>query len=92
MNESLYSVRRPGENGMPLGELNQLVGLSGAEKSCLPHGVFENEESLSTRCQNQPQSSMKELMSGGSILSSYCIHIDSDIPAELKKKVMFWSF
>ena len=89
LSESLYGVKRAGENGMLLGELNQLVGLPGAEKSCLPHGVFEDEKPLSTTWQRHLQSSRKERGSGGAVLSNGCIYIDPDVSSELKKKVNF---
>ena len=89
LSESLYSVKRAGENGMPLGELNQLVGLPGAEKSCLPHEIFKAEKPLSATGLSHLQSSRKELRSGGAVLSSDCIYIDSDISTEMKKKVNF---
>ncbi|KAJ6824104.1 uncharacterized protein M6B38_129790 [Iris pallida] len=73
---------------MPLGDSNQLVGLRGAEKSCLPARAFEDGKSLSNSWQLPLQSSRKELRSSGSLFSSECIYIDSDISAELKKKVV----
>lgn len=84
LSESLYSVRCIGENGM----LNQLAGLPGAEKSCLPLGVFEDERQLSTIWQGHLRTSRKELLSGDAVLSSESIYVDSDVSAELKKKVV----
>ncbi|XP_020244275.1 uncharacterized protein LOC109822485 isoform X2 [Asparagus officinalis] len=70
------------------GELNQLAGLPGAEKSCLPTGVFEDEKSMSRIWQNHQQCSRKELRSSGAVLSGDCIYVDSDTSTELKKKVV----
>lgn len=92
LSESLYSVKHAGEDGMPLRELNQLIGLSGSEKSCLPLGFFEDEKSLSTIWRHHLQSSRKELRTGGAVLSSDCIYVDSDISTELRKKVKFEAY
>lgn len=88
LSEYLYSVRRLGENGMPLEELNKLAGLPGAEKSCLPHGVFEVEKHLSKTWQCHLQTSRREIGNGGAVLASNSIYIDSNISIELKKKVI----
>lgn len=89
LSESLYGVRFAGQNGMPLGELNQLIGLPGVAKSCLPLRVFEDEKPSCTMWQSHLQFSREELRSDGAVLSGGSIYVDPDISAELKKKVEF---
>lgn len=89
LNESLYSIKSVGESGLPLGEVNRLVGLTGSEKSCLPAIAFGDETSSNAAGQPQLPLSIKELRAGVSVFSNDCIFIDSGVSCELKKKVEF---
>ncbi|XP_077236394.1 uncharacterized protein LOC143877947 isoform X2 [Tasmannia lanceolata] len=88
LDETLYSVKSVGENGLPMKELNRLVGFTGSEYSCLP--TMMNDDSKLSNLARQPhqQSSGKESSrSRESVLANHCIYIDSNISTELQKKV-----
>lgn len=76
LNESLYSVRSLGENGLPLQELNQLAVLPGSQKSCLPLAVIE-----------EAKSSKREFEGRRPVFSEDVFYIDSNISVETKNKV-----
>ncbi|XP_057957752.1 uncharacterized protein LOC131150799 [Malania oleifera] len=89
LSESLYSVKSVGENGMHMDDLNQLVGLTNAENSCLPVGMRENAKLSKTTEEPQQQFSGRESKrSIGSTLSGHLMHVDSDICDELRSKVI----
>lgn len=87
LSESLYCVRSFGANGMPSGELNRLVGFTGAENTCLPAILHNDNRSSNKQWQPHLEVSGKKSKNGGSVFSSHSIYIDSSISAELMKKV-----
>jgi hypothetical protein len=76
LNESLYSLSSLGENGLPLGELNQVAVLPGNEKYCLPLAVIE-----------EAKSSKREWEGRRYIFTEDAFYIDPDMSAETKNKV-----
>uniref|UniRef100_A0A1D1Y567 DNA topoisomerase 2-binding protein 1 n=1 Tax=Anthurium amnicola TaxID=1678845 RepID=A0A1D1Y567_9ARAE len=87
MSETLYAVKCVGESGLPLQELNHLVNYRGLDKSCLP--IYEDRHRTSTTWQPHLPTSEKETLGNrGPILTNKVIHIDSNVPNDLKKKVV----
>ncbi|KAK1263888.1 hypothetical protein QJS04_geneDACA013513 [Acorus gramineus] len=89
LNESLYSVKSVGQNGLPVGDLNRLVGFTNAEKSCVPVLAYDESRLSNTNLQTFLQPPGQD--STGSwrpILASDRIYIDSNISPDLKTKVL----
>ncbi|XAR57558.1 hypothetical protein NMG60_11025739 [Bertholletia excelsa] len=85
LNESLYSVKSPGENGIPWTDLNQISRFADSGASCLPVTVHEdaNKSHLAMPfLENESKRSMGLTMSGLSL------YIDKDISPELRRKVV----
>ncbi|XP_058078838.1 uncharacterized protein LOC131227136 [Magnolia sinica] len=88
LSESLYNAKSVGENGLPVGEWNQLVGFAANENSCLPSMFREDNKAPTMTWQPHLQHSGKESSGNkGPVLASYCIYIDSNVSTEMQKKV-----
>ncbi|EMS60593.1 hypothetical protein TRIUR3_16582 [Triticum urartu] len=87
LDESLYSIKNIGENGLPLGESNRLVGLPVNEKSCLPPMIFQDKACSDTTRKHQLQAHREEPEHDVFIFTNDTIYIDPGISGEMKKKI-----
>ncbi|KAG8050093.1 hypothetical protein GUJ93_ZPchr0009g1511 [Zizania palustris] len=87
LDESLYSIKNIGENGMPLGDMNRLVGTPVSEKSCLPPMIFEDKACSDTTQKHQLQSPRKGHHHGEFVFTNDSMYIDPGISSEMRKKV-----
>ncbi|MCL7040408.1 hypothetical protein MKW94_005443, partial [Papaver nudicaule] len=87
LSESLYTVKSVIENVAQL-DFNRVVGSNGSEKSCLPIGVHELTKPSSISERLQVQLAGKEaIRSKESVFAGQFIYLDSELSAELKRKV-----
>ncbi|CAN6217799.1 unnamed protein product [Urochloa humidicola] len=87
LDESLYAIKNIGENGLPLGEFNRLVGVPVDEKSCLPPIIFQ-DKACSDMTHKQPlQTPRKETGGDELVFMNGTIYIDPGISGEMKKKI-----
>uniref|UniRef100_A0A453KUE1 DUF6699 domain-containing protein n=1 Tax=Aegilops tauschii subsp. strangulata TaxID=200361 RepID=A0A453KUE1_AEGTS len=89
LDESLYSIKNIGENGLLLGESNRLVGLPVNEKSCLPPMIFQDKACSDTTHKRQLQAHREEPEDDVFVFTNDTIYIDPGISGEMKKKP-FW--
>ncbi|XP_015696658.1 uncharacterized protein LOC102720908 [Oryza brachyantha] len=87
LDESLYSIKNIGENGMPLGEFNRLVGAPVGENSCLPPMVSQEKAFSNTTEKHRLQTSRKEHDHDEYVFTNDSIYIDPGISGEMRKKV-----
>lgn len=87
LDESLYSIKNIGENGLLLGESNRLVGLPVNEKSCLPPMIFQDKACSDTTHKRQLQAHREEPEDDVFVFTNDTIYIDPGISGEMKKKV-----
>uniref|UniRef100_A0A0E0M1Q7 BRCT domain-containing protein n=1 Tax=Oryza punctata TaxID=4537 RepID=A0A0E0M1Q7_ORYPU len=87
LDESLYSIKNIGENGMPLGEFNRLVGAPVSESSCLPPMMFQEKAFSDTTEKHRLQTSRKEYDHDEFVFTNDSIYIDPGISGEMRKKV-----
>ncbi|CAN6167084.1 unnamed protein product [Urochloa humidicola] len=87
LDESLYAIKNIGENGLPLGEFNRLVGVPVDEKSCLPPIIFQDKACSDTTRKQSLQTPRKETGSDELVFMNDTIYIDSGISGEMKKKI-----
>ncbi|XP_037432641.1 uncharacterized protein LOC119299547 [Triticum dicoccoides] len=87
LDESLYSIKNIGENGLPLGESNRLVGLPVNEKSCLPPMIFQDKACSDTTRKHQLQAHREEPEHDVFVFTNETIYIDPGISGEMKKKI-----
>ncbi|KAL5201920.1 hypothetical protein ABZP36_036274 [Zizania latifolia] len=87
LDESLYSIKNIGENGMPLGEFNRLIGTPVSEKSCLPPMNFEDKACSDTTQKHQLQIPRKGHDHGEFVFTNDSVYIDPGISGEMRKKV-----
>lgn len=88
LSEPLYTVKKVGEDGMHMNDLDRLVGFTGAENSCLPAGLRESPKQLGMLEEPHKWLSGGEARkSSGSILSNHVMYVDLDISPELRSKV-----
>ncbi|VAI32483.1 unnamed protein product [Triticum turgidum subsp. durum] len=87
LDESLYSIKNIGENGLPLGESNRLVGLPVNEKSCLPPMIFQDKACSDTTLKRQLQAHREEPEHDVFVFTNDTIYIDPGISGEMKKKI-----
>ncbi|KAG6495333.1 hypothetical protein ZIOFF_043136 [Zingiber officinale] len=88
LSETLYSVKSVGENGLPSGELNRIVGVPRSDKSCLPSPSFEDGKSLGRGWQTPIKAPNKEQILSEPVFSNNFVYIDSEISDDMKKKVV----
>ncbi|XP_074558986.1 uncharacterized protein LOC141814925 isoform X1 [Curcuma longa] len=88
LSETLYSVKSVGENALPSGDLNRIVGVPGSDKSCLPSPSFEDGKSLGRGWQTPIKAPNKEQILSEPVFSNNFIYIDSEISDDMKKKVV----
>ncbi|KAL6656076.1 hypothetical protein ACP70R_006902 [Stipagrostis hirtigluma subsp. patula] len=86
LDESLYSIKNIGENGLPLGEFNRLVGVPVNEKSCLPPMVFQDKACSDTPRRHSLQTPRKENDHDEFVFTNDTIYIDPGISVEMRKK------
>uniref|UniRef100_A0A453KUF4 BRCT domain-containing protein n=1 Tax=Aegilops tauschii subsp. strangulata TaxID=200361 RepID=A0A453KUF4_AEGTS len=87
LDESLYSIKNIGENGLLLGESNRLVGLPVNEKSCLPPMIFQDKACSDTTHKRQLQAHREEPEDDVFVFTNDTIYIDPGISGEMKKKI-----
>uniref|UniRef100_A0A0E0QRY5 BRCT domain-containing protein n=1 Tax=Oryza rufipogon TaxID=4529 RepID=A0A0E0QRY5_ORYRU len=87
LDESLYSIKNIGENGMPLGEFNRLVGAPVSGNSCLPPMMFQEKTFSDTTEKHRLQTSRKEHDHDEFLFTNDSIYIDPGISGEMRKKV-----
>ncbi|GMI83903.1 hypothetical protein like AT2G26270 [Hibiscus trionum] len=88
LSESLYSVKGVGEHKKHVDELNRLVKSPASESSCLPSGFHEAKKTDMIEKPNIQFSKRVPNKSMDSMLSSRTVYVESDIPAELRNKVL----
>uniref|UniRef100_A0A5B7BXE9 BRCT domain-containing protein n=1 Tax=Davidia involucrata TaxID=16924 RepID=A0A5B7BXE9_DAVIN len=89
LNESLYSVKSVGENGMHMDDLNRLVQYAGTENYCLPVGMHEHAKQSDMIEEPHLRFSEKVFKrSVESTLSGHSLYVDLDVSAELRRKVI----
>ncbi|XP_074558875.1 uncharacterized protein LOC141814824 isoform X1 [Curcuma longa] len=88
LSETLYSVKSIGENGLPSGELNRIVGVPGSEKSFLPSPAFEDDKSLGRGWRTPVKSPNKQQTFGGPVFSNSFVYIDPKVSDDMKEKVV----
>ncbi|KAA8538721.1 hypothetical protein F0562_028298 [Nyssa sinensis] len=88
LNESLYSVRSVGENGMHMNDLNRLIQYAGTENSCLPVGLHDHtkQSDMIEEPHCFPEDVFKRSME--STLSGHSLFVDLDVSTELRSKVI----
>jgi hypothetical protein len=91
LDESLYSIKNIGENGLPLGEFNQLVGLPVSENSCLPPVIYQDKACADTIRKHPLQTPRSEDGHDEFIFKNETIYIDLGISGEMRKKVWYLS-
>ncbi|CAN6204574.1 unnamed protein product [Urochloa humidicola] len=87
LDESLYAIKNIGENGLPLGEFNRLVGVPVDEKSCLPPIIFQDKACSDATRKPPLQTPRKEAGSDELVFMNDTIYIDPGISGEMKKKI-----
>ncbi|CAN6224578.1 unnamed protein product [Urochloa humidicola] len=87
LDESLYAIKNIGENDLPLGEFNRLVGVPVDEKSCLPPIIFQDKACSDTTRKQPLQTPRKETGSDELVFMNDTIYIDPRISGEMKKKI-----
>jgi len=87
LDESLYAIKSIGENGVPLGEFNRLVGVPVNEKSCLPPLIFQDKACSDMTRKHSLQTPGKEGGHDGLVFMNDIIYIDLGIADEMRKKV-----
>ncbi|KAF0913981.1 hypothetical protein E2562_025392 [Oryza meyeriana var. granulata] len=87
LDESSYSIKNIGENGMPLREFNQLVGAPVSENSCLPPMIFQDKACSDTTEKHRLQTPRKEDDHNEFVFTNDSIYIDPGISGEMRKKV-----
>lgn len=88
LSESLYSVKSTGDASVGVDNLNQIVGFSTAENSCLPASIHEGrklEKDKDSRLLSSGRTSRGSI--GPMALSGQALFIDSDVSTELRNKV-----
>ncbi|GAV80702.1 PTCB-BRCT domain-containing protein [Cephalotus follicularis] len=86
LSESLYSIKSIIENVMHLDELDLLTGFNGSDNSCLPAGICEAKQldMIGTHPRFSATESPKSM---DSALAGQTLYVDSEISAEMHKKV-----
>ncbi|GJN33885.1 hypothetical protein PR202_gb22513 [Eleusine coracana subsp. coracana] len=87
LDESLYSIKNIGENGLPLGEFNRLVGVPVSENSCLPPVIFQDKACADTTLKHPLQTHRKEDGLNELVFRNETIYIDPGISGEMRKKI-----
>lgn len=87
LDESLYSIKNMGENGLPLGEFNRLVGVPVSEQSCLPPMIFQDKACSGATQKHQLQGPREKPEHDLFVFANDTIYIDPGISGEMKKKV-----
>ncbi|KAL6846208.1 hypothetical protein ACP4OV_023656 [Aristida adscensionis] len=87
LDESLYSIKNIGENGLPLGEFNRLVGVPVNEKSCLPPMIFQDKACSDITRKQSLQTPRKEDGHDEFVFINDTIYIDPGISGEMRKKI-----
>ncbi|CAH1432536.1 unnamed protein product [Lactuca virosa] len=78
LNESLYGVKSFGEDYMAKYDLNKI--------SCLPNAMVENVKQ--SNLMQRSRLHMEEKKRRGSIFSGQTVYVESDVPVELRNKVV----
>lgn len=91
LDESLYSIKNIGENGLPLGDFNRLVGVPVSENSCLPPVIFQDKACADTTRKHPLQTRRKEDGIDELVFRNETIYIDPGISGEMRKKVQYLS-
>ncbi|PNT64680.1 hypothetical protein BRADI_4g31300v3 [Brachypodium distachyon] len=87
LDESLYSIKNMGENGLPLGEFNRLVGVPVSEQSCLPPMIFQDKACSGATQKHQLQGPREKPEHDLFVFANDTIYIDPGISGEMKKKI-----
>ncbi|XP_062194393.1 uncharacterized protein LOC133897618 isoform X2 [Phragmites australis] len=87
LDESLYNIKNIGENGLPLGEFNRLVGVPVSEKSCLPPMIFQDKAYSDTTRKHALQTPRKEGGRDEFVFMNDTIYMDPGISGEMRKKI-----
>jgi hypothetical protein len=87
LDESLYSIKNIGENGLPLGEFNRLVGVPVSENTCLPPVIFQHKACADTTRKYPPRTPRSKDGHDEFVFTNETIYIDPGISSEMRKKV-----
>jgi hypothetical protein len=91
LDESLYSIKNIGENGLPPREFNRLVGVPVSENSCLPPVIYQDKACADTIRKHPLQTPRSEDGHDQFIFKNETIYIDPGISGEMRKKVWYLS-
>ncbi|XP_066390303.1 uncharacterized protein [Miscanthus floridulus] len=87
LDESLYAIKSIGDNGVPLGEFNRLVGVPVNEKSCLPPQIFQDKACSDMTRKHSLQTPGEKGGHDGLVFVNDTIYIDPGISDEMRKKL-----